>query len=785
MKNIKIILSLILVIFAIRIVNAEELVNGNFKVVVDKNGSGVFDKVFMNNQTINSFDTLTDNAGKCNISSDVIAKQKKALAESCSIKEDKDSVVIENGFVRAKILNGKGGVIEEIINKITGQKCGSFSFGMEVNWSGVNLEKTPCKMQIEKNDANEIKITIDSDVGKDKDKVIVSRIFSLKKGRPWLGLVFKSTAVGDQNVKMTPVLSPVAGKEKETNDNYYIMNVGLMEHFAFDPVRATMEANFAIIEPVDNWAATCDLGEKTGIGMSYTGGIAMAQIDSKVNTIETKSAYAEPLKAGTSLDMIFTFVPFVGMNHVCLVSKECVIGMDGLPEKVGNKFTTNISCISDSVGQKIINLRLLTLDNKEIKVFPAVTVAGNPGLPVVSSLNLDFSDVLGGEYKLEISVAADKKEIGKSFIQVYKVPRKGVFVDVMNNIPDNTGTQFSVLSDKVRIEGGVTGVSAAGNAINISGELKKGKEINWPFTVAIEKTAKPGEFLLTHTLDLPAAAQGVKIGAIGIEIPILLGKNNFHIKTTCSGERINDMWRLDQFDEGYPYWLMSDNTRWPIWRFGGLHINSSTHYVVWKAGGKFVRPVITDQGTKSSGWVDASCLEWGVTACMEDAGKVYEKAIFVDGKNQTLSLYFYPPFAQPLTLASSGVAASPSTADLAGIVPGRKSINKIRLKFHEGSVPSMITPELSLEGYTKLVQAVPGGEHFHHIGLQESNGRERIAKELYFRDIQPSTFVRNLITFSNSDTIKPFCSKNGITFKTDKEALIADIVKSFVSSGKK
>src|SRR3989339_324224 len=723
MKNIKIILSLILVIFAIRIVNAEELVNGNFKVVVDKNGSGVFDKVFMNNQTINSFDTLTDNAGKCNISSDVIAKQKKALAESCSIKEDKDSVVIENGFVRAKILNGKGGVIEEIINKITGQKCGSFSFGMEVNWSGVNLEKTPCKMQIEKNDANEIKITIDSDVGKDKDKVIVSRIFSLKKGRPWLGLVFKSTAVGDQNVKMTPVLSPVAGKEKETNDNYYIMNVGLMEHFAFDPVRATMEANFAIIEPVDNWAATCDLGEKTGIGMSYTGGIAMAQIDSKVNTIETKSAYAEPLKAGTSLDMIFTFVPFVGMNHVCLVSKECVIGMDGLPEKVGNKFTTNISCISDSVGQKIINLRLLTLDNKEIKVFPAVTVAGNPGLPVVSSLNLDFSDVLGGEYKLEISVAADKKEIGK--------------------------------------------------------------EINWPFTVAIEKTAKPGEFLLTHTLDLPAAAQGVKIGAIGIEIPILLGKNNFHIKTTCSGERINDMWRLDQFDEGYPYWLMSDNTRWPIWRFGGLHINSSTHYVVWKAGGKFVRPVITDQGTKSSGWVDASCLEWGVTACMEDAGKVYEKAIFVDGKNQTLSLYFYPPFAQPLTLASSGVAASPSTADLAGIVPGRKSINKIRLKFHEGSVPSMITPELSLEGYTKLVQAVPGGEHFHHIGLQESNGRERIAKELYFRDIQPSTFVRNLITFSNSDTIKPFCSKNGITFKTDKEALIADIVKSFVSSGKK
>ena len=145
---------------------------------------------------------------------------------------------------------------------------------------------------------------------------------------------------------------------------------------------------------------------------------------------------------------------------------------------------------------------------------------------------------------------------------------------------------------------------------------------------------------------------------------------------------------LDQSFEQYWGWLLSDKMRWPLWRFGGLLIDSPTHYSIWKTNAADTSATVTYEGTKSPGWLDASdSNDWGVTAVLGgDAMANGHRAITFNGENGALSVGLHPSQAPPLAVTDAAEAG-------VSLAAGKAVTAKFSLEFHPRRHPTRFPPD--------------------------------------------------------------------------------------------
>ena len=263
---------------------------------------------------------------------------------------------------------------------------------------------------------------------------------------------------------------------------------------------------------------------------------------------------------------------------------------------------------------------------------------------------------------------------------------------------------------------------------------------------------------------------------LGLALPLDLGDDPHAIRTTCGGERLHDSWRVDQTDEAFPSYLLSDwSARWPPWGFGGVLQSSPTQYEVWKASRADTSPVITDQGTAAPGWLDLSCREWGVTARLP-VGRVADPVapslvegppqappweLWADGEQGVLTIYFHPPHVPP--------SAPP---------PGEASY-RVELEFHQGPHPVGVPRELTDEQYRALLRTFPQALDIGLDGLglpREGTEEERIER-IIASNYQPSVFLRRLQDWQ----VRGVCEQIGLATSEDRETTVARIIAHFAA----
>ena len=217
-----------------------------------------------------------------------------------------------------------------------------------------------------------------------------------------------------------------------------------------------------------------------------------------------------------------------------------------------------------------------------------------------------------------------------------------------------------------------------------------------------------------------------------------------------------------------------------MWRFGGIVQDSGRHYKIWKACGSDVSPVVTGEGVAAPGWVDVGNSRWGVQIAVPDMAKSAPKAIVVNGYVGLAQIYFYPPHAMPLRLASGADPDAPTLADRLGCKVGQPWTNRVSLKFHTGPHPLGFRRELSDAAFRKVLEAM-GKRDIRCLGIA-TGSLDGWVQDVLNSDITVRHFFARLNGYGGFGArwqVQPICKKLDITYHPDWEQVVEEILKRF------
>jgi hypothetical protein len=263
-----------------------------------------------------------------------------------------------------------------------------------------------------------------------------------------------------------------------------------------------------------------------------------------------------------------------------------------------------------------------------------------------------------------------------------------------------------------------------------------------PFQTLLTVRKGSSNIEVVQTITLPAASAMVKEWAFNL--PLVFRGGRFGTKTMVGNDhKYPDIWHLDQSFEQYWGWLLSDKMRWPLWRFGGLLIDSPTHYSIWKTNAADTSATVTYEGNKPPGWLDASdSNDWGVTAVLGgEAMANGPRAITFNGENGALSVGLHPSQVPPLAVTDAAEAG-------VGLKAGKPVTAKFSLEFHPLRHPTRSPPELTDEQYAALLHLMKDHWSFSSTnftmmaGVDMDKNTDALIRKLVLADTPPSAMLR-------------------------------------------
>ncbi|MFQ5811273.1 MAG: hypothetical protein ACE5JM_16775, partial [Armatimonadota bacterium] len=540
---------------------------------------------------------------------------------------------------------------------------------------------------------------------------------------------------GEQNVRMMPLCFPQTGAGADGNDIFYISSGGRVQAVPY-----ALGSNRDHLFPVDardGWAALVDLAEGDGLLTTFAGDVGSVNIwcGRESYTLEPYSPLLEGRGVGSSSRMRLTYTPCFGFRAPALVGQAwaCDVALASSALAARESLRANIAAVSlaPDGGKVTLRARIEGRGAAPVDLKPPELQAE---FLVARSQTVEWptETLPEGDYVLALEALQDGKSVGEARLPFAKGISRGSFLDLVTPGGDVLPGAFSV---RGLVERGVPRVrdvslrrEGAAQMVRVSGAYQLGKQ-RLPFRTEVAAEKGANSLSVAHQVTLPKSLDGRLIERLGLALPLSLGADARQIRTTCGGARINDFWRVDQTDEHFPSYLLSDNyARWPRWRLGGVLQTSPTHYHVWKASRADTSPVITDQGATAPGWIDVSCNEWGVTARLLNPDRHTPWELFADGERGVLTIYLHPPHVPPAQ-ASAGAMTW-----------------RAELHFHDGPHPAGVPRELTDDQFRALLgtyaRALDIG--LDGLGLRRGGTDEEKIERIILSNYQPSVLIRGL-----------------------------------------
>ena len=765
---------------------AESVRSGPFELFVRPDGAGFIDEIRLDGKTIGSLDRPVGEASPGFYLSAAAkrAEQKllalassqeaqRAWAAPCRVTQRKNArghreIVLENGFLRVVCVLDIGGRITELRSKLTGDNFlnDRYSSGKLPDLSkrvylggwedaidrseGDKLWKLPYEARVQSAGPDEARVTLACEAENPLAKGLrlrVERTLTLRRGLPALSIDVSYTALDKrQSVKIMPHPEPLAGHAVDDGDVFYLSSCGELRRAPYAALKGK-DLFFRLKPEQDHWAAVVDVEERVGLVHVFRGPVATLDVYlGKVGyTLEPYTRRVGGVDPGGSVTLSNLYIPCANLDGVAFADEQTVVQALLEKEVLGRNdpLKLKLAALSTARTSPQITLRPRVVSpSGEALDLGQVSFRGQALVAQPQVKQWDVSQLAGGAYLLEIDIVRDGKTVGQARVPFSKTVSRGTFCDFF--LPRDPGDLFSALGITVRCKTTVSAVRRAGQGVVVAGVYDcRGQRS--PFETTIAPGAEEGEFVIGHraTLNPPA---GARLRALGFNVPLFVSDDDHKVYTAVGCPRRVERWRLDQNDEYYWTWLISDNrARWPLWRFGGLLIEGPQRAVVWKAGGTNVKPLIMDEAPSTPGWLDFSGPDFGLTVLLDECASKPPKGIVAHGQERLVSVYLYPPQVRPLPLAS-GARGLSSPAEEAGLVAGREVVHRFRLHFHRGPRPTPIKPELPDDKYRRLLRAaaqyfprrLPGMGIPVHIGTVEEQIEKVIAS-----GISPTDFLRD------------------------------------------
>jgi hypothetical protein len=141
------------------------------------------------------------------------------------------------------------------------------------------------------------------------------------------------------------------------------------------------------------------------------------------------------------------------------------------------------------------------------------------------------------------------------------------------------------------------------------------------------------------------------LAAAGLALPLAQGSDPLWRRTTVGGAHREETWRLNQNDEDdSEEWLrkVSDTkARWPWWRIGGLLVDASHHYLIWKSNTMTTPALPMDEGPICPGWIRYTTPSYTLGVQWHDIHQQAPAGMTIDGERGLLWLWLHPPAVRP------------------------------------------------------------------------------------------------------------------------------------------
>jgi hypothetical protein len=703
-------------------------------------------------------------------------------------------VTLENGFLRVGIIPEVGGRIVELRSKVSGRSLlrdnytepdfpdlakRAYLGGFEDNIDRSDAAwKTPYELVVVTDTPNEMAVRVSAEVenpGEGGNTLRIERTMRLRRQSPTLEVEIRYTVLGgEQNVRMMPLCFPQAGERADDSDVFYMSSLGQVETVPY-----ALGSNRDHLFPVDErdgWAAVVDLAQSEGLLTTFAGDVGAVNIwcGRESYTLEPYSPVLEGREVGSVSEIRLTYTPCFGFRAPVFVGADvaCDLALARRLLAAGEELGAHVAAVSLRAETMLeaerpsvaLRVRIEGAGEGAVDLGPTITKA--EGFLVAGDLSVGWPPTRKlpeGEYVLAVEVLRDGQAVGEARLPFAKGIARGSFLDLVTPGEDVLPGTFSV---RGAVERGVPRVrdvslrrEGEAQVVRVSGAYQLGKR-RLPFRTEVAAEKGANSLSVAHQVTLPKSLDGRLIERLGLALPLSLGDDPHQIRTTCGGSRINDFWRVDQTDEHFPSYLLSDSyARWPRWRLGGVLQTSPTHYHVWKASRADTSPVITDQGATAPGWIDVSCNEWGVTAKLLNPDRHIPWELFADGERGVLTIYLHPPHVAP---------AEPEPGTLTW---------RAELHFHEGPHPVGVPRELTDDQFRALLGTYPGALDIglDGLGLRRGGTDEEKIERIILSNYQPSVFIRGLQGWQ----VRGICNELGLTYAENREDMVRLLIEHF------
>jgi len=227
----------------------------------------------------------------------------------------------------------------------------------------------------------------------------------------------------------------------------------------------------------------------------------------------------------------------------------------------------------------------------------------------------------------------------------------------------------------------VTSIAGGGSSATVSGVYRSAAGE----TVFVNKmSASGGTLTISQSVSIGFDPKRWRLAALGVAVPFDLAASKHAMITTVPGEKRTEWWKLDYNDDRKPDWQTSDKrSRWPLWRVGGLLVDSKLHYRTWKTNMADTWPLTTDEGVNSPGFVVLQDSRKSVTVRIAKMREEAPKEIMIGMAPGLVTAHFWSPHVAPLDLRGTGTSTK-SLAEKLGIYPGAAKTHTVTLTFGPG-----------------------------------------------------------------------------------------------------
>lgn len=753
---------------------------GKLRLTFRADGSGFLDEIAYTGRVVASYrtdppaDVPPDAARRVADLSDRL--KAAAPAETpCTLvrgrtRHGHDLVTIANGYLRISVVPQVGGRIVELTDLIAGRNQIQEHYtatnrlpdltGKRVYLDGFedsidrhdDAWRAPYDVRVASDTPAEVSIVARADVenpGEDGRKLRIERTMRLSRGSPVLAVSIRYTVLGGmQNVKMMPHPCPFVGEAPDSNDVFYVSSQGAVMRY---PARDNGGDIYVPLDSNDHWAAICDRRDRQTLVNTFAGPVELLDIymGKGAYTLEPYTPQIEGVAAGASVSMDLAYWFCYNLDAVNFANTALAgqLQLDRETVSGGENLHARVALVSATQAMPLrLAPRVLDAGGRVVKEFPAFTLASAMLVARPAAREFDVRDIPEGPYTLVVDVKDGDRTQGQMRAAFTRSASRGCLVDRFIPADRQAPARLAVLGRRMPLApvvdtierkdaAGATEVRLAGRFAAAGANTRCGR-----FQTAFAVTNGGSVIDVTHTF-IPEGEPGDLIAEWACRLPLVLRGAPTQIRVTVGNDhKLPDVWRLDNTDEYYPSYLLSDLKRWPRWRLGGLLVDSPAHYAIWKSNRADTSPIVTYEGTRAPGWLDVSDADWGVTVVFGgDIMAQAPKGISFDAESGELRVSLHPSESAPLALMER---AAPGVA----LARGRPATVHFSLEFHDGRHPTRMPLELTDAQYRRLLESVKTywalGGAMAQAGLNTAGTPDEKVDRLLRADMPPSGILR-------------------------------------------